>query len=121
MLLAGVEKSIFGAMKKLFFMGACLVALSSSSVRAQAAEAEPQVVVVRVADGTNGSQVIIVRGPGRSEQLDMITSTNTKGLISSGLTIQQAIAKLYQEGYSLKSTFSGYQGSVSTLVFVKEK
>jgi hypothetical protein len=54
-----------------------------------------------LADGTNASQLIIVRGPGKNEQIDLLTSTNTKGLISSGEAIQQAIAKLYQEGYSL--------------------
>lgn len=105
-------------MKKLFFLGACLVALASQPTMAQTGGAD---VVVRLADGTNASQLIIVRGPGKNEQIDLLTSTNTKGLISSGEAIQQAIAKLYQEGYSLKSSISGYQGSVSTLVFVKEK
>jgi hypothetical protein len=106
-------------MKKLFFLGACLMALASQPAMAQTGGAD--VVVVRLADGTSASQLIIVRGPGKNEQIDLLTSTNTKGLISSGEAIQQAIAKLYQEGYSLKSSISGYQGSVSTLVFVKEK
>jgi hypothetical protein len=105
-------------MKKLLFLGACFVALASQPVLAQAS---PDVVVVRVADGTYGSQLVIVRGPGKNEQIDLINSTNTKGLISSGEAIQQALAKLYQEGYSLKSSFSGHQGQVSTLVFVKGK
>jgi hypothetical protein len=124
-------------MKKLFFLGACLVALASQPVKAQLQSTAPDmvimkgrgmtqpsgadVVVVRVGDGTNASQLIIVRGPGKNEVVDLITSTNTKALISSGEAIQQAIAGLYREGYSLKSTFSGYQGSVSTLIFVKEK
>jgi hypothetical protein len=106
-------------MKKIFFIGACFVTLSSAPVMAQTSGSD--VVVVRLADGTNASQLIIVRGPGKNEQIDLLTSTNTKGLISSGEAIQQAIAKLYQEGYSLKSTFGGYQGYVSTLIFVKEK
>jgi hypothetical protein len=105
-------------MKKLIFLGACLVALALQPVIAQT---KPDVVIVRLADGTNASQLIIVRGPGKNEVIDLLTSINTKGLISSGEAIQQAIAELYREGYSLKSTFSGYQGSVSTLLFVKEK
>jgi hypothetical protein len=94
-------------MKKILFLGACLVALASKPVMAQTAG--PDVVVVRVTDGLVASQI------------DLPVGTHTKGLVSSGEVIQQAIAKLYQEGYSLKSTFGGHQGSASTLVFVKEK
>jgi hypothetical protein len=79
------------------------------------------VVVVRVADGTIGSKMVIVRGPGKNEQVDLFDGTNTKGLVTSGEAIQQVIVKLYQEGYVLKSTFSGHQALVSTLVFIKEK
>jgi hypothetical protein len=106
-------------MKKILFLGACLVALASKPVMAQTAG--PDVVVVRVTDGLVASQMVIVRGPGKNEQIDLPVGTHTKGLVSSGEVIQQAIAKLYQEGYSLKSTFGGHQGSASTLVFVKEK
>jgi hypothetical protein len=105
-------------MKKLLLLGACLVALASSPVMAQTG---PNVVVVRVTDGLVASQMVIVRGPGKNKQIDLPLGTNTKGLVSFGEAIQQAIAKLYQEGYSLKSTFGGHQGSASTLVFVKEK
>ena len=113
------RSSSFVAMKKLLFLGACLVALASQPVMAQTSGAD--VIVVRLIDGGIASQLIIVRGPGKNERIDLVSSTNTKGLISSGEVIQQAIEKLYQEGYSLKSTFSGYGGYGSTLIFVKEK
>ncbi|MFD1874263.1 hypothetical protein [Hymenobacter bucti] len=106
-------------MKKLLFLGACLVALASQPVMAQTGGAD--VVVVRIADGSNASQLVIVRGPGRNERIDLSSSINNKSLTSTGEAIQQATAKLYQEGYILKSTFSGQGGFVSTLVFVKEK
>lgn len=46
---------------------------------------------------------------------------SVKSLTTSGEAMQQVFAKLYKEGYSLKSTFGGGQGFTSTLVFVKEK
>lgn len=33
--------------------------------------------------------------------------------------VQQVLAKLYAQGYVLKSTFSGDHGSISTLIFLK--
>lgn len=35
--------------------------------------------------------------------------------------MQRVFAKLYQQGYTLKSTFGAGQGFTSTLVFVKGK
>jgi hypothetical protein len=107
-------------MKKLLFLGACLVALASQPVKAQAAG--PQVVVVRVNDGGGlGSHLVIIRGEGKREELDFATGISTKALGASGEVMQQVFTKLYQEGYTLKSTFGGGQGFTSTLVFVKEK
>ena len=106
-------------MKKLLFLGACLLALSSSPVRAQTGGSD--VVVVRLVDGLPSSQLVIVRGPGQNEQLELPAGIGTKNLISSGEVLQQAVAKLYQEGYTLKSTFSSKGGSAATLIFTKEK
>ncbi|GAB3637289.1 hypothetical protein GCM10027422_28790 [Hymenobacter arcticus] len=101
-------------MKKLIFLGACLWALGSTPVMAQTGG--PQVIVVRIntlhlaiiyPDGK--SEVIPVEGPGLTE----------KKLVESGVTYQRVITKLVQDGYALKSTFSGVSGTVSTLVFVK--
>jgi hypothetical protein len=104
----------FAAMKKLVFLGACLVALASSPVAAQASA--PEVVVVRILNN-----LVIVRPGGKTEEVDYAGGTNAKSLTDSGITVQRVITKLYQEGYVLKSTYSGSAVSGATLIFLKEK
>ena len=110
-------KAIFAAMKKLLFLGACLVALASQPVMAQTGGAD--VVVVRVYDGTG--KFVIGRPGGKIEELSFNPNYTSKGLAESTDQLQKAIASLYQQGYTLKSTFGGAGGSVATLIFVKEK
>jgi hypothetical protein len=105
-------------MKNLFFMGACLWALGSTPVLAQTGGSE--VVVVRVYDG-NAGKIVIARAGGKTEEIPFNAGYSSKGLAESTSQFQQTIASLYQQGYALKSTFSGGAGSVATLVFVKEK
>jgi hypothetical protein len=105
-------------MKKLLFLGACLVALASQPAAAQTGGAD--VIVVRVYDNISGKFVIAHAG-GKTEELSFNPSYSSKGLAESGSQLQQAIASLYQQGYTLKSTFSGNSGVVATLIFVKEK
>lgn len=105
-------------MKKLLFLGACLVALASQPVKAQAGGAD--VVVVRIYDGNTG-KIVIARAGGKTEEVLFNGSYSSKGLAESTSQFQQTVASLYQQGYTLKSTFSGGAGSVATLVFVKEK
>jgi hypothetical protein len=119
-------------MKKLLFLGACLVALASSPVMAQTHKAEvvmshtelaqtggAEVVVVRVYDGTG--KFVIGRPGGKVEELSFNPNYTSKGLAESTGQLQKAVASLYQQGYTLKSTFGGAQGSIATLIFVKEK
>lgn len=107
-------------MKKLLFLGACLVALASSPAWAQAGE--PEVVVVRVVEKIAGkNRLVVVRGEGKSEEVELDSGLNTKSMTASGEAMRRVFAQLYHEGYTLKSTFSGSQGFASTLVFVKEK
>jgi hypothetical protein len=107
-------------MKKLFFLGACLMALGSSPVMAQTPEGD--VVVVRVLDGIAGkSKLVVVRAEGKSETTELDSGLNEKSMTATGEVFRRVIAQLYREGYSLKSTFTGSQGFVSTLIFVKEK
>jgi hypothetical protein len=105
----------FAAIKKLVFLGACLVALASSPVAAQASAPEV-VVVVRILNN-----LVIVRPGGKTEEVDYAGGTNAKSLTDSGITVQRVITKLYQEGYVLKSTYSGSAVSGATLIFLKEK
>jgi hypothetical protein len=104
-------------MKKLLFLGACLVALASQPVMAQVGGAD--VVVVRVVD--TGGRLVIGYPDGKTEEVSFTSNYSSKGLAESAVQLQKAIASLYQKGYSLKSTFSGAGGAVSTLIFVKEK
>lgn len=108
-------------MKKLLLLGACLVALASSPVQAQAQTSKPSVIVVRVNDVNGGGKMVIVREGGKTEELEFAGGYSLKQLSSSGLLMQQVFSKLYEEGYALKSTFGGSSGFGATLLFVKEK
>ena len=101
-------------MKKLLFLGACLVALASSPVLAQTGGA--QVVVVQVSFYPSGGQMTISRGEGKTEVIDFKRS---RGQAAEVEAYQQTISKLYQEGYTLKSTFSDGVRNLSNLVFIK--
>jgi hypothetical protein len=102
-------------MKKLLFLGACLVALASQPVMAQTAG--PEVVVVQAYFPIGTGRVVISRGPGKTEELEFKNGFRQTAAAES---YQQVIAKLYQEGYSIKTSFSSTSG-LSTLIFVKEK
>ena len=110
---------IFVAMKKLLFLGACLVALASQPVKAQTAR--PEVIVVSVrAGGIGKTRVVLAYGGGKTEEKMIKNASNSdKAQDEAAAAYQGIIAELYQQGYSLKSTFVEFQGTVSTLVFVK--
>jgi hypothetical protein len=115
----------FAGMKKLLFLGACLVALASSPVMAQTGGAD--VVVVRVNEGSaavGSNCLIVVRGKGKSEKIafpteQQIAGPSAQALTTSGEIMQGVFAKLHQQGYTLKSTFG--HGSTTTLIFAKGK
>jgi hypothetical protein len=109
---------IFAAMKKLLFLGTCLVALASSPVMAQTGGAD--VIVVRVYDG-NGGKLVIARAGGKTEEILFNSNYTSKALAESTSQFQQVVASLYQQGYALKSTFSAGSGGVASLIFIKEK
>ena len=90
-------------MKKIFFAGACLVALAAAPAMAQASK--PAVVVVRVSDAAAGGQLVIVREGGKTEELEFANSVSMKSLALSGTLMQQVFGNLYAEGYTLKGTF----------------
>jgi hypothetical protein len=107
-------------MKKLFFLGACLIALASQPVMAQTGG--PDVLVVRVTEGIRRVNVSITTPDGKSEQLQFENGAIGERLDNSGQGYQKVFARLYQQGYRLQSTFSAEaaQSDVrTTLVFVK--
>lgn len=104
-------------MKKLFLMGAGLLALAATPALAQAAG--PGVVVVQLYySGIGTGHVAVTRGEGKTEDIEYKV-TNIKQHVAAE-TYQRVFAQLYQEGYVLKSTFGPGDGSVVTLVFDKK-
>jgi hypothetical protein len=112
--------NIFAAMKKLFFTGACLVALASSPVLAQTGGAE--LVVVRVLEDPRSIYVSITTPDGQTEDRKLDSGFGTKGLTASSKAFHQLLNEFYQKGYRLQSTFSTVNStsdSRTTLVLVK--
>jgi hypothetical protein len=111
-------KAIFVAMKKFFFLGACLVALASSPVKAQTIK--PEVIVVQVySTGIGTGHVAVTRGEDKTEDIEFkVTSAKQH---TAAETYQRVFAQLVQEGYSLKSTIAPGEGGTVTLVFEKRQ
>lgn len=105
-------------MKKLVFLGACLVALASSPAKAQTGGAD--VVTVRICQNAGRVYVATSTGAGKAEVSEIEVSNYTNKNIGPIADLyQQTIAKLTQQGYTLKSTSGG--DIVTTLIFMKEK
>jgi hypothetical protein len=108
-------------MKKLLFLGACLLALASQPVMAQTGGADVVVMTVK-ALGVNRVRVVLAYNGGKTEaQIVKNIATTDEAQDEATSEYQRIIAKLYQQGYSLKSTFSQGYGDrdTSTLIFVK--
>ena len=105
-------------MKKLFFLGACLVALASSPVKAQTGGVD--VVVVKVFEASMSMRIAITHGQGKTQVIETDGGGSRKSnFVTSAETLQRIVADLYQRGYTLKSTFGTDGGNLNTLVFVK--
>jgi hypothetical protein len=104
-------------MKKLFLIGACLLALASSPALAQVG-GPPVVVVQLYYSGLGTGHIAVTRGEGKTEDIEYKATTIKQHVASE--TYQRVFTQLYQEGYALKSTFSPGDGSVVTLIFDKK-
>jgi hypothetical protein len=91
-------------MKKLLFLGTCLVALASQPAVAQAGGAE--VAVVRITEYVTTVHVSVTRGEGKSEQWKFDSGDRGQRLDASGQGYQKLLADLYKQGFHLQSTFS---------------
>jgi hypothetical protein len=117
-------------MKKLLFLGACLVALASQPVMAQTGL--PKALASSLVAQTGGANVVIVRvyeyggkcviatsqGTDKTELTTVDTPIN--GYKSQKLTAEayhQVVAGLIQQGYSLKGISGG--DIQTTLIFSK--
>ncbi|MGI4822688.1 MAG: hypothetical protein ACRYFV_15875 [Janthinobacterium lividum] len=108
-------------MKKLLCLGACLVALASSPVMAQTVL--PGVVVVRVNENNAKKvRVVVAYGNGKTEVTIVEASNSVEGGNAVVEGYQQVFQKLYQQGYSLKTSFTDGQYSYEhTFVFEKRQ
>lgn len=104
-------------MKKYVFVGACLLALASLPARAQTGGED--IVVVKVAEYQNSTQLVLVDSAGKSELMELEGGGGPNAMTQSAKRVQRVVASLYAKGYVLKSTFTGDHGSISTLIFVK--
>ncbi len=108
-------------MKKLLLLCACLLALAASL---RAAVAPPvDIVVVRIYEGTH-TTIIITRGEGKSEKVEIENGLSDKKLTQASEGYYKLFERLYGEGFTLQSTMSTtFSATISftTLLFVKAK
>jgi hypothetical protein len=105
-------------MKKLVLLCAGLWALATLP---SAATTPPDLVVVRIYEGVH-TTIIITRGEGKSEKIELENGTTDKRLTQANEGYYKVFERLYQEGYAVQSTFSTvYDASrgFTTLLFVK--
>lgn len=105
-------------MKKLVLLCACLLALAAPL---RAAVAPPEIVVVRIYEGSH-TVIIITRGEGKSEKVEIANGITDKKLIQASEGYYKVLEQLYQEGYAVQSTFSTLYDTnrgCTTLLFAK--
>ena len=106
-------------MKKLFYLGACLVALASYPVMAQTGG--PDVVVVRTTDSNEKLRIVVTHGEGKSEVLELPRKELKQSPTGQEEALQKVFAKLYHEGYHLSGTGGGGYNFLirNTFIFTK--
>lgn len=111
--------AIFTTMKKLVFFAACLLTLGLRPLTSYATN--PDIVVVRIHEGETNVRAVISHGEGKDEVIEFPTGGLEKRLIASADGYHKLLFKLYQDGYTLKSTFSasGVNVTSTTLIFIK--
>ena len=106
-------------MKKLLLLSAFVGALLAEPSLARASE--PEVIIVKLLESRLATHIVIVRSWGIPEEVEVtsgITGNEATVEVEVAKKMQQLLTKLYEQGYVIKSTFSGAQGA-STLVLVK--
>ena len=105
---------------KTFLLSIFLLFLSAQSLRAQAAP--PEIIIVRIIEYTGSVDVVITRGPGKSEYLEFNSGPFKKQMITASEKYYDLLSKLYQEGFVLQSTFTAStdaNSTTTTLVLTK--
>jgi hypothetical protein len=105
-------------MKKLLLLSVCLWVFASQPVQA----GEPDIVVVKVLESRLATRIIIARSWGIPEEIEItpgFTGNEVTVGVETAKKLQQALTKLYAQGYVIKSSLAGEQGR-STMILVKE-
>jgi hypothetical protein len=112
-----VRNSSFAIMKKLLFLGACLMALASQPVMAQTTG--PDLVVVRVLEMGRKLQFSIAHGQQQPEEVTFDLSKEVRAAPS----YYTALAKFYSQGYVVQAVIPGMTNGSgyieSTLILAK--
>ena len=106
-------------MKKLLVLCACLLALATLP----SAAAPPDIIVVRIYEGRK-TTIIITRGEGKSEKVEVENGFTDKRLIEANEGYYKVFERLYKEGYVVQSTFSTVYDAASsftTVLFAKPR
>jgi predicted MFS family arabinose efflux permease len=106
-------------MNKLLFLGACLVALTSTPALAQTGGASA-IIVQTYFSGSNTLYIAVTRADGQTEETEVKDAMNVKAHVVA-IAMQRVLAKLVQEGYTLKSTPNLGANQVTTLIFEKRQ
>jgi hypothetical protein len=112
-------------MKKLLFLGACLVALASAPVKAQTGE--PDIVVVKMTDGYYQPTIFDIARPGKPPEHRVLNKKDLEALGSWGTlagaaeATRRLLVELAQQGYSLSTTYSAGSTNITTMVFTKRQ
>jgi hypothetical protein len=107
-------------MKKIILLGACLWAFAAPPTQAQTGS--PDIVVVKVLESRLATRIIIARSWGFPDELEVkvgLAGNETTLVRESAKKMQEVLMKLYEQGYTIKSSFGGSDGGPSTLVLVK--
>ncbi len=105
-------------MKKLLLLGAGLWALAT---RPSVAATPPDIVVVRIYEGTH-TTIVITRGEGKSEKIEVDNGITDKRLIQANEGYYKVFERLYQEGFTVQSTFTTVYDAnrgFTTILFTK--
>jgi hypothetical protein len=109
-------------MKKLILLGGCLWAFAAQPAKAQTGQTD--IVVMKVLESRVGTRIVVARSWGFPDEIEVkpiLTNNEARLMRDSAEKIQEVLTKLYEQGYAIKSSFSGSEGGQSTIVLVKTK
>ena len=96
-----------------------MVALASQPLMAQTG-GTPVIIVQTYFSGANTMHITVTRAEGQTEETEVKDAMNVKAHVVA-IAMQRVLAKLVQEGYTLRSTPNLGANQVPTLIFEKRQ